>query len=168
MSEQPTPATPLVSARPLEPSIPDEWRKLVCCPSQLGFLAAIACGLSTLDAYEQAYGKENRKASKYDARTMLQVMKQRYPTVVKQAYAQRREVLALLAEDETITLLDSEDGRYKDSGIKHARAMGGLDAPTKVQIENPDLDRSKIVPEPPGSGGTMAERIAAALAGDKA
>jgi hypothetical protein len=58
----------------------------------------------------------------------------------------RHEAIALMAEAVVEEQLRSRDSKDRDAGVKHARAICGMDAPTQTHtvIESPHLDREPL------------------------
>lgn len=128
------------------------WRKLfrrMTYKPDLAFVIGVWRGMSLLEAY-QFSDEKRRDASPQDVKAAIARILCRFERELGPLFRHkeaRREALAHMAEMVIEDQLRSGDAKERSDGVKHARAICGMDAPTRQEVAvNPHLDTSELVP----------------------
>lgn len=132
---------------------PYHWRQLHRLGKLSGpdliFYAALYRGIAPLQAWRMS--DEKRANDGVDKlRLASKRLMERYPDIFGSVLNKNvvRESIAAVAEAVIEDHLRSGNAMVRDSAVRHARAICGMDAPTKTHavIESPHLDKRALVP----------------------
>lgn len=122
----------------------DKWASLANDHRALKMLHTLRDGGTIMEAYREAgyVGGDYRAVVKFYELAKV------YPVFNQYAGRdQRRKLLRVLVTEKVIQQLESSDWKERAQGVVSARAISGLDAPTKIEqkVENVDLDKRPLV-----------------------
>ena len=122
-----------------------DWKNLEkdLSNQDLQFIGNILDGMDIVAAYVN----QHPGGSRAEALARFAWLYGKYEPIFARCKDRIGAICEMLTLDDTRQLLSSHDPRQQDKGIKHTRAIRGMDAPARQDVRiNPHLDERELEP----------------------